>query len=130
MALIPVSSDPTRKDEKIVTIDKSQRLVLNKKTREFLNFDPERGMNLYLAYDPVNQRVGLAKPDIVRLTDTKPFFFGKGGYVSIRPLISRFQIPYQDGPLHYVYFGNENGWLTFQLMGYQAPDESHKGTAL
>jgi hypothetical protein len=80
-------------------------------------------ITLYVSYDKVNKRIGIAKPDVVRLTDTHPYIFDKNrGYAKARNFLKANAIPY-DNAARYVFDGKENGWLTFRLSGYEAPDQ-------
>lgn len=126
MAIIPFNNkDFKSSGEMVVTVDKNRRIYLNRHLQRYLNSE-DSPIKLYLGYDPVNKRIALAKPDVVRLTDHRPVQFNKSGFVSARAFIDRFKIEYKDGPYHYIYDGNENGWLTFRLQGYEAPDQPTK----
>src|SRR5690606_37987750 len=55
----------TRANEPYIAIDRQGRLRLSSSLRDMLNCR-DRSISLYLAYDPVNHRIAIAKPDIVR----------------------------------------------------------------
>src|SRR5690606_8563104 len=87
----------------------------------------DRSISLYLAYDPVNHRIAIAKPDIVRRVNVRPLKFDAArGYASGAGLIAKYRIPAQAH--RYTYVGKErggeyNGWLVFQREHYEAPDD-------
>jgi hypothetical protein len=124
MPLIPYSAREGRPTgTPAITVDKQARIRLNKPLRRELGCEG-RSIKLYLAYDPVNKRIGLAKPDVVRLTDHRPVTFdGQRGYATVTGFLRKFQIPY-DKTYRYTYDGKEgDGWWTFRLEGYDAPDD-------
>lgn len=109
-----------RSTRMIISIDKNKRLYLN------LALQKELGcvkipIHLYVGYDKVNKRIGIAKPDVVRLTDKEPLRFDSRGYTSARGFIEKHQLPH-DKTYHYVFDGREDSWLSFRLFGYTAPD--------
>lgn len=126
MALIPFDAKEGRPaGEPAITIDRQGRLYLNKALQRELGCE-NQAIKLYLAYDPVNKRIGLAKPDVVRLTNHRPVSFDKSrSYAMVRSFLQRFQIPY-DKSYRYIYDGKENGWWTFRLEDYDAPDQPGK----
>jgi hypothetical protein len=85
---------------------------------------PETGPTpLYVGYDKVNKRIAIAKPNVVRLTGTIPYKFdGKRGYTMARNFLKGNGISY-DTAARYLFDGKENGWWTFKLDGYSAPDQ-------
>ena len=122
MTLVPFSNVTNRSGLLYVTVDRQGRLCLSASLRRELEVGPG-GISLYAAYDKVNRRIGLAKPSVVRLTDTIPYRFdGQRGYTMARNFLKANAIPY-DRAYRYVYVGRENGWWTFQLAGYDAPDQ-------
>lgn len=126
LPIVPFNNDDFKSSgEMVLTVEKTQRITLNRPLQRYLGTEG-KPIKLYLGYDPVNKRIAIAKPDVVRLTDHRPVNFNKSGTVSARKFLDRFQIEYKDGPYHYLYDGNENGWLTFRLHGYKAPDQPTK----
>ncbi len=103
-----------------LTVDKFARLYMNTAAMEEFGFKEKCG-NLYIGYDIVNKRIGLAKPNIVRLVDTNPISFDKRSYAYIKRFLERFKIDYSESK-RYLYVGKENGWYMFELEGYDAPD--------
>lgn len=104
-----------------VSIDSQKRLCLSSALRRELGC-LGIPISLYVGYDPVNRRIALAKPDVVRLTDVRVHKFDVRGYSSAAALIDKYNIPPH---AHRYYFdGRENGAWTFRLEGYEAPDNS------
>lgn len=121
MAIIPFSNNSGRGVEMFITVDAMSRLALSKGLRRELEC-AESAIELYVGYDPVNKRIALGKPNVVRLTDTRPFKFdAQRGYARGNNFLAHNQIP-ADGSRYY-YEGKENGWLVFKLDGYDAPDQ-------
>ena len=121
MPLVPFSNS-TRGD-KFVTVDRLGRLCLSVGLRRELDCLTSP-IDLYVAYDKVNQRIGLAKTHVVRLVGMRPYRFDRlRGYAYARNFLKANQIPHGE-PRRYNYIGREDpGWLTFQLAGYVAPDQ-------
>jgi hypothetical protein len=119
--LIPFSND--RADTSFITVDRQGRLCLSSKLRKDLG-NIGNNVAMYVSYDKVNKRIGLAKPDIVRLTNTRPFTFDKNrGYAMARNFLKAAAISYNEAS-RYVYDGVEgDGWMTFKLADYDAPDK-------
>ncbi|MCS1350371.1 hypothetical protein [Mechercharimyces sp. CAU 1602] len=111
-----------RATDMFVTIDKQQRLSLNKLARVELSC-VDIPISLYIGYDPVNHRIALAKPDVVRLTDTRPYKIDQRGYTTVRKLVQRYKLPMNQSR-RYFFDGKENGALTFKLEDYDAPDDN------
>lgn len=130
MAIVPFSNVSTRGDTAFITTDAQNRLCLSAKLRRDLGLTngSSGSIRLYLGYDKVNKRIGIAKPDIVRLTDTKPYKFdAKRGYAHARNFLRANEIlPAKGKSARYVYDGQEDGWHTFKLDGYDAPDKAFK----
>jgi hypothetical protein len=108
-----------------VTVDKYGRLCLSAKTRELLGVR-NIPAKLYVGYDSANKRIGLAKPDIVRMTDKNPLHFSADkGYAAARGFLAQYKIPH-DKSYRYNYVGQENGAHVFELSTYNAPDSVHQ----
>jgi len=122
MPIIPFSNSSSRSDL-FVTVDKMQRLCLSIALRRELNCETS-AIDLYVGYDPVNKRIGLGKPNVVKLVDTKPFKFDAGrGYARANNFLSANVIP-ADGSRYYYEGRDNDGYLTFKLDGYDAPDQT------
>lgn len=93
MAFEVFDNRPFRQVTPALTLDKYNRLYLNLLTQQLFGFDKEQGPYfLYVWYDKVNRRIGLAKPDIVKLVDTRPFKFDKRFYTSFKKLVEYYRI--------------------------------------
>lgn len=115
------SKGPGRQSNRMmITIDKNKRLYINLALQRELN-SVKLPIRLYVGYDKVNKRIGLAKPDVVRITDKDPMRFDARGYASARGFIEKHKLPH-DKSYHYVFDGREGDWLSFRLFGYTAPD--------
>jgi bifunctional DNA-binding transcriptional regulator/antitoxin component of YhaV-PrlF toxin-antitoxin module len=117
--LIP-HSNPTRPLS--ITVDRQGRICLSAEFRRKLGVKDGEHITLYVSYDKVNKRIGLAKPDIIRLVNIRPYNFDKRGYSYAKKFLRDNEIPY-DTALNYEYDGDELGWQTFRLVGYDAPDK-------
>jgi len=104
-----------------VAIDRQQRFCLSTALRRELGClgNP---ISLYVGYDKVNRRIALAKPDVVRLTDTRPYRFDARGYAAARSFVDKFRLP-KDRVTRFYYDGKENGAWTFRMENYDAPDD-------
>jgi len=123
---LEVFSNGPSSDQLCITVDVQGRIYLNKGVRVELGTDG-LPIKLYLAYDKVNKRIGLGKPDVVRVTDATPFrFSGKRAYASARTFLKYYDLYPNETPEKYVFDGRENGWLTFRKAGYVAPDDYKK----
>lgn len=115
----------SRSGEKFIAVDNQARLYLSSSLQRELGC-VGREIELYVAYDKVNKRIAIAKPDIVRQTGVNPMRFDANrSYASARGFLRHNQIPAQ--PHRYYYDGNEKGgdfrgWMTFKLEGHSAPD--------
>jgi hypothetical protein len=120
-SLVPFSND--RANTSFITVDRQGRLCLSAALRKELG-NLNAAVPLYASYDKVNKRIGLAKPDIVRLTNVKPFTFDKNrGYAMARNFLKAAAISYTEAS-RYLYDGVEgDGWITFKLENYEAPDK-------
>jgi len=128
MSLIPFSNKTNRNGSLTITVDKMGRLCLSSSLRRELGAFGSP-IKLYVSYDKVNKRIGIAKTEVVRLTDTIPYKFdGSRGYTMARNFLKANQIPH-DTAYRYEYDGKEDGWLTFRLEGYEAPDQPEQPDA-
>jgi len=125
MAFEVFDNRPHRQSTPSLTLDKYNRLYLNLLTQQLFGFDKEQGPYfLYVWYDKVNHRIGLANPDIVKLIDTRPFKFDKRFYTSFKKLVEYYRID-TDITKRYIHVGKDSiGRHVFELEGYDAPDAS------
>jgi hypothetical protein len=115
-----------RSTEAYVTIDNQRRLYISKPTKELMNL-PEGKFRLIAGYDYANNRIVIAKPEIVRVTDVKPFKFDKRGYSNAKHFVERANLGGKI-PVRFIYTGKDysqypEGSFAFQLEGYEAPDK-------
>jgi hypothetical protein len=108
-----------------ITLDSQRRFYLASETRELLKLQPYGA--LIIGYDSVNKRLVVAKPDIVRAVNVKPYKFDARWYSSARNFVGQAGIDIAELPQKYVYVGKEysdvpDGASVFQLAGYDAPD--------
>jgi len=92
-----------------ITIDKQLRLYLSSGTRDILKLGAQMPTKLIIGYDAVNKRLVVAKPEVVRATDVKPFNFDKRSYSSARVFIREIGVSESKLPLRYEYVGKEYG---------------------
>lgn len=117
--------------DNFVTIDSQRRFYVSTGACNLIGVDKTGLFSLFIGYDPVNERIIVAKPEIVKAVDTKPFTFDSRRYSNARPIIIKAAIPVEELPLKYEYRGRDfseypDGAHVFQLMGSDAPDD--KGT--
>lgn len=108
-----------------VTIDNQQRLYIAKPTKELMNID-EGKFRLIAGYDYANHRVVLAKPEVVRVPDVKPYKFDKRGYSNAKYFVERAGLT--GLPLRFVYKGKDyseypDGAYCFELEGSTPADK-------
>lgn len=87
-----------------VTIDSYNRLYVSKPARELMGL-PEGKVRLIAGYDYANNRIVLAKPEIVKVTNIKPFNFDKRGYANARPFVERASLT--DMPIRFLFSGRD-----------------------
>ncbi|PAE24049.1 hypothetical protein [Bacillus sp. 7894-2] len=107
-----------------VTIDNQRRLYLSKPARELMGL-PEGRVRLIAGYDFVNDRVVLAKPEVVKVTNIKPFKFDKRGYSNAKHFVERANL--SDLPIRFLYEGRDyseypQGSYAFTLDGSTPAD--------
>lgn len=108
-----------------VTTDKQGRIYINRLAQKNMGIS-QIPVELYVAYDKVNKRIGLAKPEVVRLTDIHAFTFsGKRAYASAISFLKKNGIMPSRKAQRYFYDGREDGWYTFKLEEYDAPDDAY-----
>lgn len=120
--LVPYSNISRKGGILFVTVDALGRLCLSSALQRELDC-VKSPIELYVAYDKVNKRIGLAKPAVVRLTGTNPYKFDRRSYANAQNFLKANQVAYEGGGQRYIFDGKENGWLTFKLAGYEAPDQ-------
>lgn len=122
-----ISNDSHGAGAAYVTIDKNQRLYLSSGARDALKLPPNTPARLIVGYDAANKRLVIAKPEVVRAADVKPFKFDKRSYSSARNFLRKAGVQLADLPKRYVLIGKEyaayaEGSYAFELDDYDAPD--------
>ena len=121
-----ISAEPVRHE--YITIDSQQRLYLSAAACELLGVPKTGHFELIVGYDLVNKRLALAKPDVVRVTDVRPFRFDGRRYAHSARFVSDAEIPAAELPQRYEYTGRDyaeypDGAYAFQLADFDAPDD-------
>lgn len=118
------SNEGHRTYKPYISADRLGRVYLSEGAKELMNIkNEELPVALYLGYDKVNKRIGLARPEVVRLVDVKPFKFnGERTYASARSFLLANNILPKEGVNRYIFVGKEEGIFVFQLEDYEAPD--------
>lgn len=129
MPIIPYDNRQAKLDKRYLTIDSQGRIYLNRESQRLLGIE-KLSAELYVGYDPVNKRIGLAKPDVVRMTELGTYrFAGDRPYASARNFCKDNGIYPKKGSDRYLYHGKEKDWFTFQLEEYASPDDAYKEQA-
>lgn len=110
-----------------VTIDNQRRLYISKPAKELIDLPDDSKFRLIAGYDFVNNRIVLAKPEIVRVTDIRPFKFDKRGYSNAKYFVERANILESDLPVRFIYRGKDyseypEGSYAFELEGSEPAD--------
>lgn len=108
-----------------ITVDALKRLYLSSGCASELGLKPP--LPLFVGYDAVNKRLIVAKPNVVKAVNVRPFMFDKRRYASARAFIRTLQIADADLPQRYEYIGRDyseypQGSHVFQLSDFAAPD--------
>jgi len=118
----------TEADQPYITVDSQQRLYLSSGVCKLIGADCP--MRLYVGYDHANMRLVVAKPDVVKATDTKPFRFDKRRYGNAKPFIKTLGLNKSELPLRFVYAGKDfsdpnlpEGSFAFTLEGFTGADD-------
>jgi hypothetical protein len=108
-----------------VTIDNQRRLYISRPAKDLMGL-PDGKFRLIAGYDFANHRIVLAKPEIVRVTDIKPFKFDKRAYSNARPFVERASL---EGklPIRFLFTGKDyseypDGSFAFVRDGYESAD--------
>ena len=106
-----------------IAIDNQRRFYLSAGTRALL----DNPAALIFGYDKVNKRLVVAKPDVVRAVNVRPYPFDKRWYASARNFVKQAGISESSLPLRFYYVGKDYGdtpagSYAFELGDYDAPD--------
>ena len=115
-------------DQPYITVDSQQRLYLSSGACTLIGAEcPTR---LLIGYDHANMRLVVARPDIVRAVDTRPFKFDKRRYGNAKPFIKTLGLNKNDLPLRFTYTGKDfsdaslpDGSFAFKLSGFKGADD-------
>ncbi|MCR8843104.1 hypothetical protein NQ117_05380 [Paenibacillus sp. SC116] len=114
-----------------VSTDRQRRLHLSSGTRAILGITEGEAVSMYVGFDHANKRIAVARPDVVRLTDTRTMRFdGKRYYAAATSFVSMYELPH-DKAYRYDFAGKDEstGAIMFQLAGYDAPDDHNRKPA-
>ncbi|WP_079516545.1 hypothetical protein [Rossellomorea marisflavi] len=111
--------------EAYVTIDNQQRLYISRPARDLMNLPTEK-FRLIAGYDFANHRIVLAKPEVVRVTEVKPFKFDKRAYSNAKHFVSRASL-HDSLPTRFIYAGKDyseypEGSYAFVREGHESED--------
>jgi hypothetical protein len=118
----------TESDQPYITVDSQQRLYLSSGVCKLIG--AECPLRLYVGYDHANMRLVVAKPDVVKATDTRPFKFDKRRYGNAKPFIKTLGLDVSKLPMRFTYTGKDfsdaglpAGSFAFQLEGFTGADD-------
>jgi hypothetical protein len=119
-----ISAEPDAKE--YITIDKMLRIYMSSDARKLLGVEPP--FRLIVGYDYVNKRIVVAKPDVVRAANVKPFKFDTRSYAHARHFVKQIELTPSELPVRFDYVGKDyaeypDGSYCFQLAGYDAHDD-------
>lgn len=102
-------------NEMAITIDRAGRMYLNRKLQEELDC-VDKPIKLLVAYEADTGRIGIARPEDVKVENYSPLSFGgERAYASARGFINRFNIDNRE-TLKYVFDEiTPEGWMAFKL---------------
>jgi hypothetical protein len=110
-----------------ITLDSQDRLYMSAGAVKKLNLTLPAPM--LIGYDKVNKRLIIAKPELVRAVNTKPFKFNKDQYAHAKAVVRPIGAENAKRPLHYYYVGKDytdsgypDGAHVFELKDFDAPD--------
>lgn len=123
------NNERARLEQPYVTVDTQGRLYLNKYTQELFGCVGTSCL-LLVGYDPVNKRLALAKPDVVKVADTQPYkFSGKRSYASCKAFLEKEGLMPKEKAVRYLFDGEATpaGTFIFRKENAVAADEPAKG---
>lgn len=120
-------SNESREGAAYVTLDSQKRLYMSEGAVKKLGLTLPASM--LIGYDKVNKRFIIAKPELVRAVNTKPFKFNKDQYAHARAVVKHIEVDESELPLRYYYVGKDftdagypDGAYVFELADFDAPD--------
>ncbi|MCV9371111.1 hypothetical protein OIO07_23155 [Bacillus paralicheniformis] len=106
MALTWISNDFDRNTKAYITIEKQRRLFISAGARRVIGLPTDGPFYLSVAYDAAEKRIVVAKPELVKQPDVKPFKFDKRGNVSAWPFLRKIGINIDKLPQRYYLIGD------------------------
>lgn len=108
-----------------ITIDNQRRIYISTEARKLIGLTSP--FRLIVAFDKANQRVVVAKPEIVRAPNAVPFQFDKRHYAHAKRMVRELGFTDAELPLRFEYIGRDyseypEGSFSFQRVGFNAPD--------
>lgn len=110
---------PHQKRTPSVTIDTYGRIYLSTSAREMMKINGIK-TDLLIGYEKSTKKLGLARPQVVKMEETRPIIIDKRGYGSIKSFLHYFGIDYSETK-RYIYTGKWNGIYMFEKEG-DAPE--------
>lgn len=125
-----VSAEPARGE--YLTIDSQQRIYMSAAACELIGVEKDGNFSLFVGHDLVNRRIVVAKPEIVRLNNVRPFTFDSRRYAYAKSYVKDAAIAQEELPMKFEYVGRDfadtpKGAFSFQLQGTSAPDDTGRG---
>ncbi|MEH6941657.1 hypothetical protein [Bacillus sp. JJ722] len=110
-----------------ITIDSQRRIYLSAESRKLIGLN-SHGYRLIVGFDKANQRIIVAKPEIVRVPDVQSFKFDKKHYTHAKRMVRELGFTDAELPLKFEYVGRDyseypSGAYAFQRVGFDAPDK-------
>jgi hypothetical protein len=88
-----------------ITLDRQQRLYLSSDARRETTITP--GTDIIVGYDKANQRLVLAKSEIVRVPNIRAFRLSDDSYIFARKIIHEIGVNPADLPIRFEYVGKD-----------------------
>ena len=110
-----------------ITIDNQRRIYISTEARKLLGLNAP-GFRLIFAFDKANQRIVVAKPEVVRAPDVMPFTFDKRNYAHAKRMVRDMGYSDAELPLKFEFVGKDyadypDGAYAFGRVGFDAPDK-------
>lgn len=128
MSLKWISNQAEMRNTNAVSIDVYHRLNILKTPRKTLNIPDNELFQLIVGFDKVNKRIVLAKPDVVRVPNVRPYKFSRRATAKVSNFVKEAGL--EDRlPVRFNYVGKDfseypQGAHAFQLEGFDAPDDT------
>lgn len=108
-----------------ISIDSQRRIYLSTEARKLVGV--AYPFRLVVGFDKANQRIVVAKPDIVRVPDVQSFKFDKKHYAHAKRMVRELGFTDAELPLKFEYVGRDyseypEGAYAFGRVGFDSPD--------